>query len=89
MARATLRTHRAMMNVIGFMAAGTVLGQLGSADGAGMTGVTIDLLVLALQGPMRLLLVVVTSILPLLFGMALLAVIAKPTAMTIIGCVAT
>ena len=89
MAGPTLRAHRAMVGIICLVAAGTVLGQLRTADRTGMTGVTVHLLVLALERPVRLLFVVIPGILPFFLGMALLAVIAKSSAVPVVGAMAS
>lgn len=88
MAGAALRAHGAVMNIVGLVTAGAVGRQLAARDRRRMTGLAVDFRVLALQRPVTLLLVVVPSVFPLHFAMALLAIIAKPPAMTIVRCMA-
>ncbi len=88
MARTTLRAHGAAVDIVGLVAPGAVLGQLRPADRSGMTGVTIDFRVLAFEFPVRLLLVIVARVLPTLFGMTLLAVIAETSTMAVVSGVA-
>ena len=70
------------MNIVGLVTARAVGRQLAAGDRRRMAGLAVDLCMLALQRPVTLLLVVIPSVFPLLFAMALFAIIAKPPATT-------
>ena len=76
------------MNIVGLVTARAVGRQLAAGDRRRMAGLAVDLCMLALQRPVTLLLVVIPSVFPLLFAMALFAIIAKPPAMTVVRCMA-